>query len=206
MRVAIELFAQRGFHGTGIRDIATAAQLKSSTLYHYFGNKDDLLVEIMLAAIQPLLAAARRIAADSQDPAYCLAALVETHVWAHASDRMPMVVVDSEIRALSGARLTKVLKARDEYEGMWKALIRAGVKQELFAVSQPELAARALLQMTTGVSHWFSASGKLALQQVCHEYADWALVMLGTKRGRHVLRRGDLDLPSPDHYLQGAPG
>lgn len=201
MRAAITLFAQRGFNGTGIRDIAAAADLTTSTLYHYMSNKDDLLVEIMLATITPLRSAAARIVADMKDPAACLAAIVEMHVWAHASDQLVMLVADTELRALSGDRLASVVKVRDEYEGVWRSAIRAGVKQKVFEAPQPELAVRALLQMTTGVSHWFSSSGKLRLEQLCHEYADWSLALLRAHQGKRPLHYADLSLPRPNHYL-----
>ena len=202
MRAAITLFAERGFHGAGIRDIAAAAGLTTSTLYHYMSNKDDLLVEIMLATITPLRDASARIVDEIEDPATSLAAIVEMHVWAHASDPMVMLVADTELRALSGERLNKVMKVRDDYEGVWRSVIRAGVKQKVFEASQPELAVRALLQMTTGVSHWFSPSGKLRLEQLCHEYADWSLALLRAHQGKRALHYADLTLPKPDHYLR----
>lgn len=202
IRAAISLFAERGFHGTGIRDIAAAADLRSSTLYHYFSNKDDLLMEIMAGEIAPLRDAALRILADHENPASRLATLVETHVWAHASDPLPMLVTDTELRALSGDRRRKVLQLRDEYEGSWKSVIRAGVRQDVFTTAQPDLAARALLQMTTGVAHWFSPGGKLRLEQLCREYADWALAMLQAHEGKRSIRCADLDLQLPSRYLQ----
>lgn len=202
MRAAIALFAERGFHGTGIRDIATAAGLTTSTLYHYMSNKDDLLVEIMLATITPLRNAAARIVEEIDDPASAIAAIVEMHVWAHASDTLVMLIADTELRALSGERLNKVVKSRDHYEGVWRSVIRAGVKQKIFEAAQPELTVKALLQMTTGVSHWFSPSGKLQLDQLCHEYADWSLALLRAHRGKRALYYTDLTLPKPDHYLR----
>jgi AcrR family transcriptional regulator len=201
MRAAISLFAERGFNAIGIREIAAAAELRSSTLYYYFRNKDDLLVEIMLSTIRPLRDAGAKIVAEIDDPVRCIAALVESHVWAHASDRMAMLVVDTEVRALSGERLSKVMQLRDEYEGIWRAVVRNGAKQDLFEAPQPEVAARALLQMTTGVSHWFSVGGKLKLEQLCREYADWALGLLRAHAGKQAVRAADLKLPKPGHYL-----
>ena len=46
----VALFAAKGFHGTGIRELADAAGLSSATLYHYMGTKEDLLVEDHRAA------------------------------------------------------------------------------------------------------------------------------------------------------------
>src|SRR5215471_20135557 len=39
---AEELFAERGFHGAAIRDIAKKAGVNSAMIHYYFGNKEGL--------------------------------------------------------------------------------------------------------------------------------------------------------------------
>jgi TetR/AcrR family fatty acid metabolism transcriptional regulator len=43
---AIRVFAQKGFHGARISDVAEAAGVADGTIYLYFKNKDDLLLTI----------------------------------------------------------------------------------------------------------------------------------------------------------------
>lgn len=202
LRAALELFAEKGFHGTGIRDLANAAGLTTSTLYHYMANKDDLLVEIMVGAITPLKEAAERIFAAYDEPAAVIAAIVEHHVWSHATERLSALVSDTEVRALSGERRDQVLALRDSYEGCWRRAVAAGVERGRFVADSPNIAARALLEMATGVSHWFSPSGALPLGQLCLVYSDGALGFLRARdAGGAALRRADLDLPPPDHFF-----
>jgi hypothetical protein len=139
------------------------------------------------------------------DPPARLAMLVEQHVWAHASDRLATLVTDTELRALRGAQLKQVVALRDAYEAAWRSTVEAGAEAGLFRVHHPRLAARALLEMATGVSHWFSAKGPLGLEALCNLYADWALAMVRAERSPGApIRRPDLDLPLPDHFLPGA--
>lgn len=204
LRSAVRLFAERGFHGTGIRDLAAAAELTTSTLYHYMTNKDDLLVEIMLGTITPLRDAAAAIRAQIADPATALCAIVEHHVWAHASDRLATLVTDTELRALGGERRSAVLAVRDDYEAQWRAAVNAGARAQVFVAPYPELSTRALLQMATGVSHWFSPKGQMKLGELCRTYADNALGLLRAHdaAGR-PLRREQLEVPAPNQYLSG---
>lgn len=46
--VAFELFAQRGFQGVSIRDIAAHVGITHVAVLHYFSSKDELLTELML--------------------------------------------------------------------------------------------------------------------------------------------------------------
>ena len=46
LAAARRLFAQQGFHGTKISDIAEAVGVSQGTIYHYFNSKDDLFMSI----------------------------------------------------------------------------------------------------------------------------------------------------------------
>lgn len=45
---SLELFAQRGFSGVSVRDIAKAVGVRESALYKHFKNKQDILDQIII--------------------------------------------------------------------------------------------------------------------------------------------------------------
>ena len=45
---AARLFAERGYHGTSINDLAVALGIHKSSLYAYINGKADLLADIAL--------------------------------------------------------------------------------------------------------------------------------------------------------------
>jgi hypothetical protein len=56
------------------------------------------------------------------------------------------------------------------------------------------------------VSHWFSPSGQLQLEALCHEYADAALALVRARgEGGRALRRADLELPPATFYFEELP-
>lgn len=48
IEVSLELFAQRGFSGVSVRDIAGAVGVRESALYKHFKNKQDILDQIIV--------------------------------------------------------------------------------------------------------------------------------------------------------------
>ncbi|MGH2756378.1 MAG: TetR/AcrR family transcriptional regulator [Actinomycetota bacterium] len=44
---SLRLFAEKGFHGTSMRDIARAADITEGLIYHYFASKRDLFTAII---------------------------------------------------------------------------------------------------------------------------------------------------------------
>ena len=47
VQASLHLFAQKGFHGTSMRDIARSAKVPDGLIYHYFSSKRDLFSAII---------------------------------------------------------------------------------------------------------------------------------------------------------------
>jgi AcrR family transcriptional regulator len=179
---ALALFAERGYHGTGIRQLADATGLSSASLYHYMGTKEDLLVDLMRASLTRLVDAGAAITADpALGPRERLEALVGLHVRTHAAAPDETRVVDDEVRALSAEARREVIALRDRYERLWQESIDAGVADATFHVNDPALVRRALLEMCSGVARWWTPEGALDLDALAGEYAGLALRLLGAR-------------------------
>lgn len=66
LRAAADAFAQRGYDGTRVADIAVAADVSSGALYAHFGSKAELLVAALCTHGRRILAEA--LAADPDRP------------------------------------------------------------------------------------------------------------------------------------------
>lgn len=182
-RAAVALFATRGFHATGIRQLAETVGIKSSTLYHYMGSKEDLLFTIVQDSSRRLIDAAQRLAELRLTPEAMMCALVHMHVSVHATQRDETAVVDNELRHLDHERRAHAVELRDVYEGVWTRAISAGVRNGVFAVHNQRLARLGILQMCSGVAEWYSPKGELALPELAQAHAHMALQLLGYECG-----------------------
>lgn len=54
---AFEAFAERGYHATGIADIATRLGIGHGTFYRYFENKRDIVDHVVTATIERIVGA-----------------------------------------------------------------------------------------------------------------------------------------------------
>jgi AcrR family transcriptional regulator len=178
-RAAVKLFAGKGFHGTGIRDLAQAAKLSSASLYHYMGTKEELLADIMRESLERLLSAAALVTDRVPDPCTRLGRLVALHVITHAVQPDETRVVDNEVHSLSPAAKRIVVKLRDDYEIRWAEIIDSGVSSGAFHTDQPAVTRLALLEMCSGVARWYSPRGPLTLDELAGHYAQLAMRALG---------------------------
>ena len=58
LRAAVQMFNKQGFHATSLEDVATSLGITKPTIYHYLGNKDQVLLECLTIGLQQLLDAA----------------------------------------------------------------------------------------------------------------------------------------------------
>lgn len=157
---AIRLFATKGFHGVGIRELAEGAGMSSATLYHYMGTKEELLASIMRASLDRLNDAAERVVADAPDPQSQIIRLVHVHVLTHALRPEETAVVDNELEALGPERRTAMVALRDAYEDHWRRAIANGCASGLFTVPDRTFARMALLEMCSAVAKWYSPTAR----------------------------------------------
>lgn len=190
-QAALELFAERGFHGTGIRQLAERAGVSSASLYHYMGTKEDLLVALMTSSLERLVDDAEAAVAGSDDPVGQLGALVRMHVTAHAARPLETRVGDHEVEALSPPAREVVVALRDRYEQVWQRVLAEGQAAGVLDLEHPALARRALLEMCSGVARWFDPAGPLSLADLADHYVALACRLLGVSR---ATRRGGADI------------
>ena len=67
MDVASGLFAQRGFPGTSVRDIARAAEVNLASINYHFETKENLLFEILKCGHQQLRTEIEKVIGNNQD-------------------------------------------------------------------------------------------------------------------------------------------
>jgi TetR/AcrR family transcriptional regulator, fatty acid metabolism regulator protein len=63
---AIKVFAEKGYHGTRISDIAQEAEIAYGLVYHYFKNKEEILNTLFLERWGEFISAVRAIAVDGR--------------------------------------------------------------------------------------------------------------------------------------------
>lgn len=58
MVAAVRMFNERGFHATLLNQVAASLDATKPSVYHYLGNKDQLLLECLKLGVQQMLDAA----------------------------------------------------------------------------------------------------------------------------------------------------
>jgi TetR/AcrR family transcriptional regulator, cholesterol catabolism regulator len=178
-RAALELFAQRGYHATSMRAIASAAEVQPAAIYHWYAGKEAILVGFQDGFMEQLTAKVLEAVGRQRRPALRLAAAVWEHVVFHGIHRRAAFVTDSEIRALTDEPRLALIAKRDSYQEMFGAMIREGMEDDSLRVSDADVATYAILLQCTGVALWFDPAGQLGLERVADVHVDLVLGSVG---------------------------
>jgi AcrR family transcriptional regulator len=181
---ALRLFAEYGFFGTSIRDIAAGAGINSATLYSHYPAKEDVLAELVLIGHELLHQRMQQALVEAPPgPAEQLAALVRAQVGAHADFPLLALVANAELHALSPERAAPALALREQSRELALRVLRLGVERGVFTVSDITLASVAIGSMGLRVPHWFGPDQPYTREQVADTFAQFALQIAGAQKG-----------------------
>jgi AcrR family transcriptional regulator len=179
MAAAIDAFAERGYHATTTRDIATRVGLSPAALYVHFPSKQALLTRISVLGHE----AAVRLVDDSMegiaDPVGRLRAVVAAFAAWHAEHHRVARVVQHELSALADDDRRAVIVLRQQIERQVRRQLEAGVAAGQMTVDDPRAVARALLSLSVDVARWYDPKGTQTPDQIGALYADLATRMVG---------------------------
>jgi AcrR family transcriptional regulator len=124
-REAARLFAERGYHGTSIGDLAQALGVQKATLYAYIESKQDLLYQTMRDGADAFHGALDDI--PERLPAVEKIQLaLRAHLRVVAEQLDIATVFVQEWRYLEGERRDEIVAERRRYEDRIRALFREG--------------------------------------------------------------------------------
>jgi AcrR family transcriptional regulator len=160
---AARLFRANGYERTTVRELAEAVGLRSGSLFHYFRNKEEILVAVMANGIESVTEAGRELMARHPDPADRLAGLFRLHmaslIRGVGGDAMHAMIY--EWRSLSPAARQPIQVLSDAYEQLWHQAIDDAVAGGLI-VGEAAIIRKHVLGGMNFTVRWYRSDGRLS--------------------------------------------
>lgn len=176
---ALTLFAERGYHGTSLRDVAGALGLRTPSLYAHIESKQSLLVDIVLRTLEQVVADFEEVLATVGDPVERVREATRVYAAHHATHRRETLVVNHETVHLDEPALAAAQRMRREHEHAFRQVISDGKAAGVFTVDSPKLASFAILEMCVSIARWFNDDGEVTAEAVARQYSDYAVALVG---------------------------
>jgi len=142
---AARLYAERGFLGASISDLAKVCRISKSLIYHYYPSKEDILFDVMHSHVRALLDAAEAITARGLAPADALRAITAEFMTQYAGAAARQKVLLNELNHLPKQRRAIIVDIQHRL---------IGIVRNILTELRPELRAKPALGLPAAMLYF----------------------------------------------------
>lgn len=172
---AAELFMERGFAGTTVREIGERAGVGQSSLYHHARSKGQLLAELHALHAREIMERLEQVLGSREAPIVQLRGVIKSLVAMVHTHRAVVTVYLREGHALSDEARKEVRRERKKVDSIIDRILKQGVDSGEF---RPDLdvylTRRAILGMCNWAYQWYQPSGSRTINEIGEYFADLA--------------------------------
>ncbi len=184
LAAAARLFAEQGYAGATMQQVALASGVSKPTLYHYVRDKHDLLAQITDGHVTRLEALVEEVQGRSLVPRLRLRALVERFMAAYADARHQHRVLIEDMRYLDEPERRRVVMGQRRVVAAFADTV-AALRPDLAAAQLERPLTMLLFGMMNWTFTWLQEGGRLDHQRLAPLVAELFL--------------GGLDVVTPLH-------
>lgn len=181
LRAAAALFHAHGFEGTSVKQIAAAAGIQKSTVYHHFPSKQNLLFDILSHTVDLAVGGLQEIVRSDRPAAERLRAAVRHHVRNLVDDLDNVACFVEEGKALAPEYRAAHVAKRDAYERGFRQIIADGMARGEFRRVDVRLAGFAILGMCNWMVRWYRPDGSMPAEEIAALLGDLAVGALTSR-------------------------
>lgn len=158
LRTAVALFNERGFRATSLDDVAARLGVTKPVIYHYFGNKDQVLFCCLKLGMEQLAAAAEEARSHEGDSLDRLKAFLCRYA-ENNMDGFGRCVILTNDQELSDDSRKQFRALKRDIDQAMRRLIEEAADDGLIAVDDVRLTAFTIAGALSWVARWYDAAG-----------------------------------------------
>ncbi|HEY7891331.1 MAG TPA: TetR/AcrR family transcriptional regulator [Solirubrobacteraceae bacterium] len=187
LEVAAELFDERGYRGTTMRELASGVGVKAASLYNHFPSKQAILVRICLDGMREFYDGVLVRLQEIHDLRERMRQLIIWQVEAETRSPYATRISDEQLDALNPQSRRELIDLRDSFERILDNLLNEGKAQEIWHVPHVRVLCQGIIGICK-VNPWYKTDGPLTPLQIGEMYAAFILKALAV--GDPVLEQG----------------
>ena len=171
VQIAGQLFAEKGFLATTIRDVADAAGILSGSLYHHFTSKEAMVEELLREYWTKLLDGYREVVSADLEAPEAARGLIRASVVLLDECRLALGVMLNDWNYLSQT-FPFMEESLRECQKLWIEVLEQGVENGDFSdAMSPVITYRTVMSAVSGTARWFSPQGPVSVDELADQMA-----------------------------------
>lgn len=172
---ATNFFFEKGFSATTLREVASAAGVKVSSLYNHITSKEDLLQQVMGSFMDDIIADTEDALDGETEAIDRLLSVVDSHLRFHATEARKVFIGNNNLRFLSQEARNEITAKRSEYVRRIQDIIEEAGQAGVATILDSRLQAYAIIALGSDVATWYRPDGRLPLDEIVDIYSKIAL-------------------------------
>ena len=172
LQIAADLFAERSYNATTVRDIADEAGILSGSLYHHFDSKESMIDTILSSFIDQTLARYETVLAEGKGPKETFEGLVRASLDSMVDSRSAILIYQNEARYLAAQpRFAYLRDAHRKFERIWTTVLEQGIASGEFRQDiDTKLVYRLVRDTVWTAPRWYRPGGSLKSERIIEQY------------------------------------
>jgi AcrR family transcriptional regulator len=172
LRVAAERLAVQGYAATNLDEIAEALDLSKASLYHYFSNKEELVVACLDRVGKETIQRITAVAQSALGPRERLREAIRTQVLILIRDQPAGAWLFLHDLALPPAARSRLRAFVAQHDSVFKSIIDDGIRRGELSPPDPVIARLLMHGAINFVPSWFHQTSRLPAERFANTVAD----------------------------------
>ena len=173
IKVSAKLMREKGYKGASLQQVSDRVGIHKSTLFHYFKNKEELLLAVLKVPINELTHELELIVADKDlPPEEKLKKAISTHIDLLTGNIDSANVYHAAMMHLTSKNKKKYLETRRYYGRCFQQIVdEAKIGNEAgFKDLDSKLVTFAILGMINWMAKWYNKNGGLTTEMITSQF------------------------------------
>jgi AcrR family transcriptional regulator len=171
-RTAAKVFAERGYEGANLEEIAAQLDLRGPSLYHYFSSKEELFLRCVRSSADEVITRLEAVAAAEPDPAERLRLLFREQVLIEVRDYPDFLPLFLTVRLPAADLRAQLLELRRQHEAVFQRATEQLRDARGIDTARASLALRVAFGALAYLPDWFDPAGPLGVEELAERMAE----------------------------------
>lgn len=154
LEAAVELFKEKGYMGSSVRDLATKLNIKAASLYAHIRSKEEILEWICFGIANDFFVALENVKKKNLEPKEKLNFLIDSHLSIVLKNPDVTHIYSNEWKHLV-ERLPEFVELRKTYQSDIEKLITDIYESQNWELKSPVFTSRFILHTLNNSYFWF---------------------------------------------------
>lgn len=170
-QIAQNMFRERGYAATSMRDLATAVGIEAASLYNHIRSKEDILQQICFGMAEEFFTVLNEVKDLDINADEKLTRAIKGHILVITNNLDAAGVFLTEWRFLSEPHLKTFKDMRNRYEREFQRIVLEGIRQDIFKLTDIKLYCLSLFSAMNWIYQWYQPNGELSPEELGEKFS-----------------------------------